>query len=57
MAWSDTKEVRPEHARAVAILNDAIKEPKFSAIEALERYNVQAIPWSVRDAFAEELVA
>lgn len=57
MAWNDTKEVRPEQARAVAILNDAVKEPNFSAIEALERYDVHAIPWSARNAFADELVA
>lgn len=57
MAWNDTKEVRPKQARAVAILNDAVKEPNFSAIEALGRYDVQAIPWSARSAFAEELVA
>lgn len=57
MAWNDTKEVRPEQARAVAILNDEVKEPNFSAIEALDRYDVQTIPWSARSSYIEELVA
>ena len=57
LAWNDTREVRPEKARAVAILNDSIKEPNYSAIEALGKYNINAIPWSMRDAFVNELVA
>lgn len=57
MAWNDTRDVRPENSQALAILNDAIKEPNYSAIEALESYNVKSVPWSIRDQFIAELAA
>ena len=57
MAWSDTKDVRPEKSQALAILNDVVKEPNFSAIEALENYDVKAIPWSRRTDYTLDLAA
>lgn len=57
MAWNDTRDVRPPNSRAVAILNDAIKEPNYSAIEALSSYDVKPIPWSARSSYAQELAA
>lgn len=57
MAWNDTKDVRPENSQALAVLNDDVKEPNYSALEALESYNVKSIPWSMRNKYAEELAA
>ena len=57
LAWTDTRDVRPEDSRAIAILNDDTKEPNYSAVDALGSYNVQAIPWSAREDYAEELAA
>ncbi len=57
MAWNDTRDVRPPNSQAVAILNDAVKEPNYSAIEALGSYDVKPIPWTARSSYAEELAA
>ncbi len=49
-AWFDTREVRPPNSRAYAILNDSEREVPPIVIDALQSYDVKAIPWSKREA-------
>lgn len=56
-SWIDIKEVRPEGARAYAILNDSQKRVPPNVIEAMKSYDVQPILWSNREQAREELAA
>lgn len=56
-AWFDTKEVRPPNSRAYAILNDSEREIPPIVIDALQSYDVKAIPWSKRNAVVAEMTA
>jgi Domain of unknown function DUF1828/Domain of unknown function DUF1829 len=57
LGWLDTKEVRPENAKAYAFINDNEREVPISFTEALENYDVTPIPWSRRVEFKKELAA
>ncbi len=56
-AWSDTREVRPPNSRAYAILNDSEREVPPIVVDALQSYDVRAIPWSKREAVVAEMTA
>jgi hypothetical protein len=56
-AWFDTREVRPPNSRAYAILNDSEREVPPIVIDALQSYDVKAIPWSKREAVVAEMTA
>lgn len=56
-SWIDTREVRPPHARAYAILNDSDHSVSDDVLEALRSYDVTPVPWSERDQVRSELVA
>lgn len=57
LAWVDTKEVRPPHARAYAVLNDTEQKVPADVLDALQSYDVQAVAWSARDQALHELAA
>ena len=54
-AWIDTKKVRPIESRAYAILNDNEHNLRGSVLDALLSYDIQAIAWSKREQFREQL--
>ncbi len=54
-AWVDTRDVRPPKSRAYGLINDVGEVG--STVEALEKYNVRAIPWRNRLEFLPELKA
>jgi Domain of unknown function DUF1829/Domain of unknown function DUF1828 len=54
-AWFDTREVRPPNSRAYAILNDSEREVPPIVVDALQSYDVRAIPWSKREAVVAEM--
>ena len=56
-SWIDIREVRPEGARAYAILNDSERRVSATVLEAMQSYEVQPIVWSQRDQVREELAA
>lgn len=56
-AWFDTKEVWPPNSRAYAILNDSEREVPPIVIDALQSYDVKAIPWSKREDVVAEMTA
>jgi len=56
-AWFDTKEVRSPESRAYTILNDSERDFPPTVMDALQRYEVRAIPWSKRNEVVEELRA
>lgn len=56
-AWTDTQAARPIDSHAYAILNDTERSIPPTVIEALENYEIRAIPWSQRDQVREELAA
>ncbi len=56
-AWFDTREVRPPNSRAYAILNDSEREVPPIVVDALQSYDVRAIPWSKREAVVAEMTA
>ena len=57
LAWLDTRDVRPLESRAYAILNDSDRDVPTSVLEALQSYDVRAVPWSRREEVREELAA
>lgn len=56
-SWMDTREVRPPDSRAYALLNDTEQKVSGSVLEAMRRYEVGPIPWSVREERRDELAA
>lgn len=56
-AWLDTREVRAPESRAYAILNDSEHPVSQGVLDAMRTYEVQPIPWSIRDEAREELAA
>ena len=56
-SWIDTKEVRPPDSKAYAILNDSEQSISPAVVDALRSYDVNPIPWSIREDVREELAA
>ncbi len=56
-AWFDTREVRPPNSRAYAILNDNEREVPPIVVDALQSYDVKAIPWSRRGDVVAEMTS
>ncbi|MFZ5632713.1 MAG: DUF1828 domain-containing protein [Bacillota bacterium] len=56
-SWTDTKEVRAPDSTVYGILNDTEHEINPDLISALKQYGVDAIPWSRKDDYIEELAA
>jgi hypothetical protein len=56
-AWSDIRQVRPEHSRAYALLNDSEHPLPSGVVDALRSYDVRPIPWSGRENIRQELAA
>lgn len=55
LAWIDTRDVRSENSQAYAFLNDSDVKPSGNVIEALENYQLKAVPWSERNTVRNEL--
>ncbi len=53
--WIDTKGVRPPESKAYAILNDQDRSVAPGVMEALESYEITAVPWSERKSVQLEL--
>ena len=56
-AWHDARDVRPPESRAYAILNDNDRRVSGNVLEALNAYEVTAVPWAGRQEFERELAA
>lgn len=56
-SWIDTKEVRPLDSRIYAFLNDSERPITPQILTVLKSYEIQPIPWSKKEEFAEVLVA
>ena len=56
-AWIDTKEVRPQDSRALALLNDSDHTPATTVIDALVSYEVEPVLWSERENVRQDLAA
>ena len=56
-SWIDIREVRPERARAYAILNDSARNVSPNVLEAMRSYEVRPVIWSEREQVREELAA
>ncbi len=56
-SWIDIREVRPEGARAYAILNDSERMVPPNVLEAMRSYQVRPVIWSEREQIREELAA
>lgn len=56
-AWFDTRDVRPPNSRAYAILNDSERDVPPIVVDALQSYDVRAIPWSRRGDVVVEMTA
>jgi hypothetical protein len=56
-AWIDTKQARREDSVAFALLNDNEQPVSGSVLEALEAWEIRAVPWSRRDQVVGELAA
>lgn len=56
-AWNDTREARPAKSTAFAILNDQGQRIPVTVQEALNKYEINAVLWSQRDNFRNQLAA
>lgn len=56
-SWLDTREVRPKDSVLYAVLNDKEKKIPNSVEDALHSYDIQTVPWSRREDYAERLSA
>lgn len=56
-SWVDTREVREEKSRCLAILNDEGAPPTGTVLDALKSYDITPVLWSEREAHVEELAA
>jgi hypothetical protein len=56
-SWQDVQRMRPNNARAVAILNDRERSPKNDVFNALRQYDIEALPWSKRTEWQPKLAA
>ena len=56
-AWIDTKEVRPQDAKALAFLNDSEHPPSATVIDALATYELRPVLWTEREKVRDELAA
>lgn len=56
-SWLDTKEARPDHSKAYAIINDTDKNVPPGILDALSSYDMKGVPWSQRESVVDELAA
>jgi hypothetical protein len=49
LAWVDTRENRPSHSIALAMLNDSVKGSSEDVEEAFKAYGIIPLSWSHRD--------
>ena len=56
-SWIDTREIRAENSRCLAILNDENASPTSPVTDALRSYDITPVLWSDREEFVEELAA
>lgn len=56
-SWIDTRGTRPQQSRAYAMLNDTHRPTAPNVKEALQRYDIRPISWSMREDWREELAA
>ena len=56
-AWLDTKENRPAHAMALAIINDNERPVPSTVMEAFRAYGIGSVLWSQRELAREGLAA
>ncbi|TVQ04120.1 MAG: DUF1829 domain-containing protein [Planctomycetaceae bacterium] len=53
--WIDTRGARDKNSQAYAVLNDQEHSVPEGVLEALDSYNIHAVPWSVRADVVEKL--
>ena len=56
-AFNDTRQFRDPEAKNFVIFNDSNSKNYSDFSHALENYNVQSIPWSMRDSLSNKLLA
>jgi len=56
-SWIDTREIRADSSRCLAILNDEYGSPTATVLDALKSYEITPVLWSQREAYVEELAA
>jgi len=57
LSWLDTRESRENDTSAYALLNDTEESVSMTVLDALQSYDIKAIPWSRREEVRQELVA
>ncbi|NNM88560.1 MAG: DUF1829 domain-containing protein [Phycisphaerae bacterium] len=55
--WEDTKEARPSQSAVYAIINDQDTAVAESVLEAMRRYEIIPVRWSLRDQAVKALAA
>ena len=56
-AWMDTKETRPDHSTAFAVINDRERSVPSGMEDALSSYGIVPVKWSNRSQVIERLAA
>lgn len=57
MDWLDTKDTRPEKSNAYVLANDSEEALSLPILEALNKYDIETIPWSKRGDYISVLRA
>ena len=56
-AWNDVVKTRKSDSRGYIILNDIKKKTNLELFNAIQSYDLKAVPWSERNSFIEELAS
>jgi hypothetical protein len=55
--WEDTQQVRAADSRLYAFINNIDKEAKVNTLSSLAEYNIQAVEWTNRNKYSNELAS
>lgn len=55
--WEDIQKTRSESSQLIAVLNDVEREVPRDAMQAINNYNIMAMPWSQKNVWEEKLAA
>ena len=53
--WVDTKEKRPKHSKAYAVINDNERKVSANILGAMSNYEIKPVLWSEREQYQVEL--
>ena len=56
-AWNDVVKTRKADSRGYIILNDTNRKANDALFNAIQNYELKAVPWTERDSFIDEFAS